>query len=143
MSNNYFQQALRTETDPGIGNEEKRMSTSKKSNIPSDKLALYEALVATNPEVERKGASVPYTSHNGHMFTYLDATGTLALKLPKGEREAFLEKYQTKLVEAYGVVQKEFVSVPDTLLANTDELKPYFDISYAYVQSLKPKPKKS
>ncbi|HLK56279.1 MAG TPA: hypothetical protein VKU00_06930 [Chthonomonadaceae bacterium] len=119
------------------------MSTSKKSNIPSDKLALYEALVATNPEVERKGASVPYTSHNGHMFTYLDATGTLALKLPKGEREAFLEKYQTKLVEAYGVVQKEFVSVPDTLLANTDELKPYFDISYAYVQSLKPKPKKS
>ena len=37
-------------------------------SVPSDKLALYEKLVATNPSVERKGAAVPYTSWNGHMF---------------------------------------------------------------------------
>jgi hypothetical protein len=30
--------------------------------------------------------------------------------------------------------------VPDALLAKTKELKPFFDVSFAYVGSLKPKP---
>jgi hypothetical protein len=118
------------------------MSTTKKPEAPPEKLELYDQLVATNPEVDRKGASVPYTSCNGHMFSYLNAAGDMALKLPKGERDAFLEKYNTTLFEAYGIVQKEFVTVPDTLLANTSELKPYFDMSYEYVKSLEPKPTK-
>jgi hypothetical protein len=107
--------------------------------IPSDKLALYEKLVATNPAVERKGATVPYTSLNGHMFSYLSKQGKLALRLPVAEREAFLRKYKAKLCEAYGVVQAEYVEVPDSLLAKTQELKTFFDSSYAYVGSLKPK----
>jgi len=37
-------------------------------------------------------------------------------------------------------VQKEYVEVPDALLGKTGELKKYFDASYAYVSSLKPKP---
>jgi hypothetical protein len=107
---------------------------------PSDKLALYEKLVATNPTVERKGATVPYTSLNGHMFSYLSKEGKLALRLPAPEREAFLKKYKAKLCSAYGVVQPEYVEVPDSLLASTRELKKFFDCSYAYVGSLKPKP---
>lgn len=101
---------------------------------------LYERLVATNPEVERKGATMPYTSVNGHMFSYLSKTGVLALRLPPDAREAFLKKYKAKLCEQYGIVQKEYVEVPDALLAKTEELKEYFDLSYAFVCSLKPKP---
>jgi hypothetical protein len=112
------------------------------SVIPPDKLELYEKLVATNPNIERKGATVPYTSLNGHMFSYLSKTGTLALRLPTEAREAFLKKYKTKLCEQYGVVQKEYVEVPDALLQKTQELKKFFDLSYAYVSSLKPKPTK-
>jgi hypothetical protein len=108
--------------------------------IPSGKLELYEKLVATNPSVKRQGATVPYTSLNGHMFSYLSKAGKLELRLPDGEREAFLKKYKAKLCEAYGKVQPEYVEVPDTLLASTKELKKYFDASYAYVSSLKPKP---
>jgi len=115
---------------------------SEKKTVPADKLALYEQLVATIPDLERKGASVPYTSLNGHMFSYLTADGSLALRLPKDLREAFLTKYQTKLVEAYGIVQKEYVTVPDELLKKTDELTLYFAASYEYVKSLKPKPTK-
>jgi TfoX/Sxy family transcriptional regulator of competence genes len=37
---------------------------------------------------------------------------------------------------------KEYVSVPDELLENTEELKQYLDLSYAYVRTLKPKPTK-
>ncbi|HJZ97021.1 MAG TPA: hypothetical protein VKE70_10985 [Candidatus Solibacter sp.] len=109
--------------------------------MPTSKLELYEKLVATNPKVERKGATVPYTSLNGHMFSYLSKQGKLALRLPAPEREAFLKKYKTKLCEAYGVVQPEYVEIPDALLAKTAELKKYFDASYAYVGALKPKKK--
>jgi hypothetical protein len=108
--------------------------------VPPDKLVLYEKLVATNPSVERKGATVPYTSLNGHMFSYLSKEGKLALRLPAGEREAFLKKYRAKLCEAYGRIQPEYVEVPDSLLSSTKELKKFFDCSYKYVSSLKPKP---
>src|SRR5579859_7255121 len=104
--------------------------------LPSNQLALYEKLIATNPKVERKGATVPYTSLNGHMFSYLSKDGKLALRLPEDAREAFLKKYKARLCQAYGVVQPEYVEVPDALLASTKELKKFFDISYAYVNSM-------
>ncbi len=107
---------------------------------PPEKLELYERLVATNPKIERKGATVPYTSLNGHMFSYLSKEGKMALRLPAVEREAFLKKYKAKLCDAYGIVQPEYVEVPDSLLSSTRELKKYFDCSYEYVGSLKPKP---
>jgi hypothetical protein len=109
------------------------------AGAPADKLQLYEKLVATKPNVERKGATVPYTSLNGHMFSYLSKEGKLALRLPAEERKAFLKKYGAKLCEAYGKVQPEFVEVPDSLLCSTPELKKFFDLSYDYVCSLKPK----
>src|SRR5262245_5249190 len=107
---------------------------------PADTVALYDKLVATIAEVERKGAGVPYTSVNGHMFSYLSKSGKLALRLPEDARDAFLKKYKAKLCEAYGVIQKEYVEVPDALLKKTSELKGFFAQSFAYVSSLKPKP---
>ncbi len=108
--------------------------------VAAEVLESYEKLVATNPSVERKGATMPYTSLNGHMFSFLTKSGTLALRLPSEERDAFLKKYKTKLCEQHGSVLEEYVEVPDALLKKTQELKKYFDLSYAYVASLKPKP---
>lgn len=115
------------------------MSSKKTSNIPPTKLELYEKLIATHPDIERKGDVHPYTSINGHMFSYLDQTGTMGLRLPKDELEAFLKKYKTKLFVSYGVVKKDWVAVPDSLLKNTNELKKYLQLSYEYTQTLKPK----
>ena len=103
-------------------------------------LQFYEKLVATNPAVERKGATMPYTSRNGHMFSLFTKEGQLALRLPTEKRDAFLKRYKTRLCEQYEVVMKEYVIVPDALLKNTNELKKFFDLSFAYVDSLKPKP---
>jgi hypothetical protein len=50
---------------------------------PTKALDMYEAVVAGNPEVERRGATMPYTSLNGHMFSFLDKTGAMALRLPE------------------------------------------------------------
>ncbi|HYM22659.1 MAG TPA: hypothetical protein VEU08_05610 [Vicinamibacterales bacterium] len=104
-------------------------------------LAFYEKLVATHPRAELKGATVPHTSLNGHMFSALHKNGTVALRLPSPDREAFLKKYRTKPAAHYGVVQPEYVVVPDALLKKTAELKPYFKRSVEYVSSLKPKKK--
>jgi hypothetical protein len=109
------------------------------SGLSADRLVLYDKLVATVSEVERKGATVPYTACNGHMFSYLSKAGTLALRLPEEAREPFLKKYKTTLCKQYGVVQKEYVEVPDALLKKTSELKQYFALSYSYIRALKPK----
>ncbi len=89
------------------------MTPEKKSPIPAEKVALYEKAVATLPGVERKGADNPFTSLNGNMFSLLSAvTESMAVRLPKEEREAFLKKYQSKLFEVYGAVMKEYVPCP-------------------------------
>jgi hypothetical protein len=116
------------------------MASSKKTSpAPPEKVAQYDKLVAMFPDVERKGATMPYTSLNGNMFSCLHPSGLLSLRLPPGVREEFLAKYKTTLFESYGAVQKEYVTVPETLLANTEELAPYFAQSRDYCASLKPK----
>ena len=103
------------------------------------KIALYDRMVATHPHAVRKGDTMPYTSLNGHMYSYFTKDDFVALKLPEDEKNKFIEKYKTKLVEQYAIIQKEYVVVPDGLLENTDELKHYFNISYSYTAALKPK----
>ena len=110
--------------------------------VYNDKLELYEKLIAAHPDIERKGKTMPYTSHNGHMFTLLSKSGSLGIRLPKEEREAFLERYNTALFKQYGAVMKEYVTVPDELLANTEELKKFLGISFQYIKTLKPIPTK-
>jgi hypothetical protein len=107
---------------------------------PAECVVLYEKLLATIPEIERKGATMPYTSVNGNMFSLLTPEGMLALRLPEVERDAFLKRYETMLVVQYGAVMKEYVSVPPSLLRNTKELAKHLAVSYRYVLSLKPKP---
>lgn len=102
-------------------------------------LELYEKVVATMPEVKRKGKTMPYTSHNGHMFSFLTKEGKLALRLPDEQREAFVEKYGTEPVVQYGAVMREYVEVPQELLQDTEELGQYFNLSYRYIGTLEPK----
>ena len=111
-------------------------------DVPADKLALYERVVATRPDVKRKGAKNPYTSLNGHMFSFIDKTGAMSLRLPKDAREKFITDFNTELSVQYGAVMKEYVIIPDALLADTEQLSRYFNDSYNYIASLKPKPTK-
>jgi hypothetical protein len=113
-----------------------------RSGIPEDKLALYDRLVATIPDIERKGATTPYTSLNGNMFTVLSPPGSLGIRLPPAERARFVDTYGTGLHQAHGTVMKEYVRVPDELLARTEELRAWFELSYEYAKTLKPKPTK-
>ncbi len=102
-------------------------------------LERYERLVATIPGVERKGVTVPYTSLNGHMFSFVAEDGSVVLRLGADDRSAFMERYGAGLHEAHGTVMREYVSVPDALADDTTSLAPWFERSRAYVGSLKPK----
>jgi hypothetical protein len=73
------------------------MAKKNESAHSPELIALYDKLVQTIPELERKGAAIPYTSLNGHMFSYLSKEGKLALRLPKESIEDFLKKHKTKL----------------------------------------------
>jgi TfoX/Sxy family transcriptional regulator of competence genes len=115
---------------------------TKKSGVPSDKLALFDALIAVRPEIERKGANNAYAAVNGNMFLLMQADGVLAIRLPDSAREEFLKKYKAKLHEAYGAVMKEYVAVPDAALGKTKEMQKYVAISYDYAKALKAKPTK-
>jgi hypothetical protein len=118
--------------------------TTKKNTVETaiskGRLALYDRLISKLKSAERKGASMPYTSLNGHMFSFLAKDGSLALRLPKEEREQFLTEHKASLCEAHGTVLKEYVAVPEPLLKNVKQMQEYFAVSYAYVEGLKPKP---
>jgi hypothetical protein len=114
-------------------------SSAKASLVPLERIEQYDCLIGTLPGVARKGATMPYTSVNGNMFSFLTETGTLALRLPPGDREVFIERHATTLHEAHGTVMKEYVTVPFGLLADTKALSPSFRASHDYAAALKPK----
>jgi hypothetical protein len=118
------------------------MPRTKSPAAPPEKVALYDALLAATGDVERKGAANAYTSHNGHMFSYMDGSGVLALRLPEPEKREFMARFDAPLHAAYGVVQKDYVSVPDAVLEDTATLAPYFAAAWRHVQTLKPKASK-
>ncbi|MFN0275428.1 MAG: hypothetical protein ACKVPJ_06775 [Chitinophagales bacterium] len=117
------------------------MPTNKQVETPVN-IEFYKKLVATVPGIELKGASMPYTSLNGNMFSFLDKFGSCGIRLPEIEREAFLKKYKTTLFHTQGTVLKEYVTVPDALLKDTKELNFFFSMSYKYAKTLKAKPAK-
>ena len=98
------------------------MATKKESKIPAAALALYDKLISTVKGVEHRGDKVPHILHirgRPAVLVSFKSDGTLNLRLPNGAIDPFLAKYKTKLCESYGIVQKEYVIVPDSLLKNT------------------------
>ena len=109
---------------------------------PPDRLLLYERVVAATPSVERKGATMPYPSRNGHMFSFLDPTGSVALRLSDVDREEFVAHYGAELAVQHGRTMQEYAVVPGDLLERTNELAGWFARSQEWVGTLKPKPTK-
>ena len=115
--------------------------TAKKVNEYdiSKQVKLYDELIQLFPEIERKGKTLPYTSVNGNMFSFLSKGGELSIRLPENDSEIFITKYKSQLSVQHGVVMKEYVVVPEVLLKEKKELKKYFKLSYEYAKLLKKK----
>lgn len=108
---------------------------------PPDALERYAEVVEGAGEPV-KGAKNPYTSRNGHMFSFLDAEGTMALRLSQELTDEFLARYESGPVIQYGSVMRGYVSVPDDLLSNAEELGSWFEKAHDWIGTLEPKPTK-
>jgi hypothetical protein len=113
----------------------------EKPTLPEAKLEMYSELLAGFPDIEVKGANMPYTSHNGNMFSFLDDKGELALRLSEEDRNSFITKFKTKLFERHGTTLKEYVHVPESLFAKTKDMRKYMIMSISYAKTLKSKKK--
>lgn len=102
-------------------------------------LALYDKLVAANPNFERKGKTMPYTSANGHMFSLLNKAGELGFRYSKEAQQKFMEEHDTTLFHSYGAVMRGYVLIPEEMFADEVLLGEYLQKSYEYVMSLDPK----
>ena len=103
----------------------------------------YTAYIQEWGKVERKGKKNPYTSHNGHMFTFLDTTnGYLAVRLSKEGKAAFNEKHKQGDVIQHNSVMNGYVQIPAEMFANKKAVFEMLDQSFTFVSSLEPKPSK-
>jgi len=107
---------------------------------PPDRFAHYARAIENTPGVELKGATMPYTSRNGHMFSFLDPSGSMALRLPPDARQDFIGLYQATLAEQHGHTMQEYLIVPASLLEQTDELAAWLARSHDWIATLKHKP---
>ncbi len=118
------------------------MAPTEPARVLADRLRLYEALLATIPEIEVKSNfGAAYTALIGNMYTMISKHGVVGIRLPSAEREAFLAQYDADLFRGDPAwpPATEYVAVPDWLLADTQALRPYLERSHAYVATLKPK----
>ncbi len=110
---------------------------------PPEAIELYAAVVdGSAGDSALKGAKNPYTARNGHMFSFLTAQGTMALRLSDELQNDFLARYDSGPVIQYGSVMRGYVSVPADLLGTKAELGEWFDKSYDWIGTLEPKPTK-
>ena len=104
-----------------------------------EKLERYDRLVAKCPRFERKGKTGPYTSANGHMFSFLNKAGELGFRYSKEVQEKYIQEFGTTIFKSHGAVMRGYVLIPDHMLEDLDKLAEYLNESYDYVMSLDPK----
>ncbi|MCR9253369.1 MAG: hypothetical protein NXI20_23345 [bacterium] len=104
-----------------------------------EKLAIYDKIIATNSNFERKGKTVPYTSANGHMFTLLNKDGEIGFRLSMESGERFMEEYNTTRFKSHGAFMRGYVLIPERLYDDMGLLSKLLQESYEYVLGLPPK----
>jgi hypothetical protein len=105
----------------------------------AERLAIYDALVAKCPQLERKGKTMPYTSANGYMFSLLNKDGEIGIRLEEGQRKRFAEEHDAPEFRSHGSRMRGYVLVPDHMLEDLDALAVYLNAGFEHVMSLEPK----
>ena len=106
---------------------------------PAEDLERYSAVIEAAGHGEVKGAKNPYTSRNGHMLSFLDADGTMALHLSPELEAEFRERHDSGPVEQYGRTMRGYSSVPAELLADTAACAGWYDRAWEWIGTLPPK----
>ncbi len=109
---------------------------------PLEALELYRAVVEASGNGEVRGAKNPYTSRNGHMFSFLDPEGTMALRLSDELEREFRSLHRSGPIVQYGRTMRGYSTVDAELLHDTETLRAWYDRVWDWIGTLEPKPTK-
>ena len=104
-----------------------------------DVIQILDAVVGTNPNFDRKGKTMPYTSANGHMFSQVNKAGELGIRLSQADTLDFDSKYGAKPFLSYGATMRGYVLIPQQLLQDKEIIGELLQKGYEYAMSLPPK----
>ena len=120
------------------------MPRGSKYEGPSDALAAYLAIVENSQtDAEVKGAKNPYTARNGNMYSFLDADGTMAIRLSPELTREFRSSYASGDVIQYGSTMRGYSSVPTELLRDPESLTSWFERAWEWIGTQPAKPTKN
>ncbi|WP_190809496.1 hypothetical protein [Flagellimonas sp. S3867] len=102
-------------------------------------IKIYDKLVANNPNFERKGKTMPYTSANGYMFSLINKDDELGVRLSKETTAEFDKAFGAKPFKSHGATMREYVLIPESLFTDLETLGTYLQKGFEYVMSLPPK----
>ena len=110
---------------------------------PAALVKIFEASVRFIPGItQRKMFGYPAAYVNGYLFAGL-FENSLVLKLPAESRSELLKLPGAARFEPIpGRTMGEFVVVPQSVVKNHAQLKPWLELAYEYVKSFPPKAKK-
>ncbi len=106
---------------------------------PPAALERYTAVVVRGGDTV-KGAKNPYTSRNGHMFSFLAPDGVLALHLSSELEQEFRAANDSGPIEQYGRTMRGYSTVPADLLADPEACSRWYDRAWDWIGTLEPKP---
>ena len=64
-----------------------------------DNIKLYDKAVSMSSDFQRKGKTMPYTSSNGYMFSLLNKSGELGIRMLKNDQTEFKSKYESGIFQ--------------------------------------------
>ena len=96
----------------------------------------YDEIVAQCDKIERKGKTVPYTSANGHMFSFINKESEFGIRFSKEVQENYIEKFNSGLFHSHNSVMKGYVLIPADVFADDKLMIDLLNESYDYVMSL-------
>lgn len=103
-----------------------------------DMLALYDEILIEGG-FERKGKTMPYTSHNGHMFTLLNKAGEIGFRYSKQRQKEYFEKFDTSYFISYNAKMQGYILLTDKILNDRGLTLELLKESYEYICTLEPK----
>ena len=100
---------------------------------------LYDEIVAKSTRFKRKGKTVPYTSANGHMFSFINKDGEFGIRFSKEIQDEYMTTFDTTLFKSHGATMKGYFLITEKMLKDLNLISRLLEESYDFVMSLKPK----
>ena len=103
-----------------------------------EKLQVFDKLLL-KAGFTRKGKTMPYTSHNGHMFTLFNKAGEMGIRFSKERQKEYFDRFNTSYFISYGAKMQGYVLITDMMISDEELVCSLIKESYNYIKTLEAK----